>query len=156
MFKTLIDFLATGFYSGRSRVAPGTAGTAAAFVIALLLSPIITSNCCAKIIVAIIISGLGMFVCFEVDRTKLYGDNKDPQQIVIDEFAGFFIAISFFPWTLSHLLIGFLLFRFFDITKFPPIRRLETVPYGFGIMLDDMLAGVYALCCGLLISNFLL
>lgn len=70
---------------------------------------------------------------------------EDPQHVVIDEVAGQWIALLHSRVNLSHLLAGFLLFRLFDIVKPWPARRLENLPAGWGIMLDDVAAGVYAL-----------
>jgi phosphatidylglycerophosphatase A len=70
---------------------------------------------------------------------------EDPQHVVIDEVAGQWIALLHSRANLSHLLAGFLFFRLFDIVKPWPARRLENLPAGWGIMLDDVAAGVYAL-----------
>ena len=69
----------------------------------------------------------------------------DPQFVVIDEVAGQWIALLFSPFDLRHALIALILFRIFDITKPFPIRRLEDLPEGWGIVLDDVGAGLYAL-----------
>jgi phosphatidylglycerophosphatase A len=71
-----------------------------------------------------------------------WGD--DPKQIVIDEMVGVWIAILGLPLTVPNLIIGFILFRFFDIAKPLGIRQLEKIKGGWGVMLDDVLAGVYA------------
>ena len=70
---------------------------------------------------------------------------KDPQFIVIDEIVGFLVANFFAPPRLTALLWSFLLFRFFDIAKVFPTNRLERLPGGAGIVLDDVMAGVYTL-----------
>lgn len=70
---------------------------------------------------------------------------KDPQCIVIDEIAGFLVANFLAPPTWTALLWSFLLFRFFDIAKVFPTNRIEQLPGGAGIVLDDVMAGVYAL-----------
>jgi phosphatidylglycerophosphatase A len=70
---------------------------------------------------------------------------KDPQFVVIDEVAGQAIALLFCPADWHHGLIALILFRLFDITKPFPIRRLENLPEGWGIVLDDVAAGLYAL-----------
>ena len=70
---------------------------------------------------------------------------KDPQVIVIDEIAGFLIANFLNQSKPSSLILAFILFRFFDIVKPFPAKRSEKLPGGFGIVLDDMVAGVYAL-----------
>src|SRR4029077_6236543 len=70
---------------------------------------------------------------------------KDPQFVVIDEVAGQWITLLFAPLAWKTLLAGFILFRGFDIVKPPPVRRLEKLPWGSGIVLDDVAAGFYAL-----------
>ncbi len=77
---------------------------------------------------------------------KLLG--KDSGYIVIDEFCGYLISVLFIPKNISYLLAAFVLFRAFDILKPPPIRKIEeTVTGGAGIMLDDVLAGIYTNIC---------
>jgi phosphatidylglycerophosphatase A len=70
---------------------------------------------------------------------------KDPQFVVIDEVAGQLITLIAVPVSWKSLLAGFILFRGFDIVKPPPIRKLERLPEGFGIVIDDVAAGLYAL-----------
>lgn len=69
---------------------------------------------------------------------------KDHGRVVIDELAGIFISLLFVPVTIPYLIAGFVLFRFFDILKPLYIRQLEALPGGWGVMADDVLAGVYA------------
>ncbi len=68
----------------------------------------------------------------------------DPSIVVIDEIVGIWITFLFLPKTIPVIVIGFLAFRVFDILKPQPARRLESIPHGWGIMLDDVVAGVYA------------
>jgi phosphatidylglycerophosphatase A len=82
-------------------------------------------------------------------------ERQDPGHVVIDEAAGQWIALSFSRVNLSHLLAGFLLFRLFDIVKPWPARRLEHLPGGWGIMLDDVAAGVYALLLMLALNHWI-
>jgi phosphatidylglycerophosphatase A len=70
---------------------------------------------------------------------------KDPQFVVIDEVAGQLVALIAVPLAWQPFLAGFILFRAFDIVKPPPVRQLEAIPEGAGIMLDDVAAGLYAL-----------
>jgi phosphatidylglycerophosphatase A len=70
---------------------------------------------------------------------------KDPQFVVIDEVAGQLIALIAVPVSWKSLLLGFILFRGFDIVKPPPVRQLEKLPEGAGIVIDDVGAGLYAL-----------
>ena len=69
---------------------------------------------------------------------------SDPGQIVIDEVCGYLITMFLISLSLKNIILGFLLFRLFDIVKPPPIRRLERLRGGFGIVSDDVLAGIYA------------
>jgi phosphatidylglycerophosphatase A len=78
-------------------------------------------------------------------RVEHEGGREDPGYVVIDEVAGQWIALIHSRVNLSHLLAGFLFFRLFDIVKPWPARQLEGLPAGWGIMLDDVAAGVYAL-----------
>ena len=79
---------------------------------------------------------------------------KDPQFVVIDETVGQLIALIGAPVAWKSLLAGFILFRAFDITKPPPIRRLERLPEGTGIVVDDIGAGLYALVVMQLLLHF--
>jgi phosphatidylglycerophosphatase A len=78
-------------------------------------------------------------------RVERESERPDPGHVVIDEVSGQWIALIHSRVNLSHLLAGFLFFRLFDIVKPWPARRLEGFPAGWGIMLDDVAAGVYAL-----------
>lgn len=69
---------------------------------------------------------------------------KDPQEVVIDEIVGFFFIFLFLDFNLKNFIIAFIFFRIFDFLKLFPINFLEEIPY-FGIILDDLMAGVYAL-----------
>jgi phosphatidylglycerophosphatase A len=73
---------------------------------------------------------------------------EDPGHVVIDEVAGQLIALVAMPQSAGWVVLAFLLFRLFDITKPPPVRQLERLPAGTGIMLDDLGAGLYALLLG--------
>lgn len=69
---------------------------------------------------------------------------KDPQEIVLDEVVGMFIALSGFAFTVPHVIVGFCLFRFFDILKPWPISAIEKMPGASGILMDDVIAGAFA------------
>jgi phosphatidylglycerophosphatase A len=79
---------------------------------------------------------------------------KDPQFVVIDEVAGQLITLIGAPVSWKSLLLGFILFRGFDIVKPPPVHQLEHLPEGTGIVLDDVGAGLYALACMQLALHF--
>ncbi|MEX0723658.1 MAG: phosphatidylglycerophosphatase A [Gracilimonas sp.] len=140
-------FLGTGFYSGLIPKAPGTAGSVTALLIIL---GIIYAQNYLFLILFLIISCLGS-VWVASYFEKNFG--KDPGKMVIDEWAGqalTFIAISFSGDLYSDIIIlltGFILFRFFDILKPLGIHKVQNLGGGFGILADDLLAGLYALIC---------
>lgn len=79
---------------------------------------------------------------------------QDPRYVVIDEVAGQLTALVFMPPRTWHVVLAFALFRFFDILKPPPIRKLERLHGGLGIMVDDVAAGIYALLVGLVVHHW--
>jgi phosphatidylglycerophosphatase A len=88
-------------------------------------------------------------------RVEQESGREDPQHVVIDEVAGQWIALIHARVNLSHLLAAFLLFRLFDIVKPWPARQLENLPAGWGIVLDDVAAGVYALLLMLALQRWI-
>lgn len=143
--QLIIKFLASGFYTGYSPLAPGTAGSLVGVLIYLLLQNLSNITYIAFIIL-IFISGI--FIAGEAEN--IY-QKKDSPYIVIDEIAGMLITFLFLPkgpkgpkW-LIFLLAGFITFRIFDILKPFPARLVERrLAGGWGVMCDDILAGVYA------------
>jgi phosphatidylglycerophosphatase A len=137
---TLIMALATGFYTGYLPKAPGTWGSLVALPLHLLLiqlSPVgYAISLAVFVILAVLISG---------SAEKIY-DYKDPGIIVIDEIAGMLVALIAAPHHPLGWLLAFVLFRFFDIWKPFPISWVDRrVQGGVGIVLDDLLAGLFAL-----------
>jgi phosphatidylglycerophosphatase A len=141
LWATLV---ATFFGIGLLRAAPGTWGSAAAVllwaVLAHLLAPPLRTP--AAITLAVIISLIGIPAATRVSRGS---GKKDPQFVVIDEVAGQLVALIGVPLAWKSFLAAFILFRVFDILKPPPVRQLEALPEGSGIVLDDIAAGLYAL-----------
>ena len=138
-------FIGIGLGSGRSPLAPGTAGSLAAAAIYGLLTLLIPSDNLALqqgMLLALIIAGfpLGVWACGLLSTA----DQPDPGRAVWDEFVGMWLACLFLPPTWSWLLAAFILFRLFDILKPWPARQLENLPGGWGIMADDVAAGLYA------------
>lgn len=136
--------VATFFGVGRMRPGPGSWGSAATVLLWWLLSFRITPifQPVAAIFLAIFVTAIGIPAATRVARAS---GLKDPQFVVIDEVAGQLITLIAVPVAWKTLLAGFILFRGFDIVKPPPIRQLEQLPEGFGIVVDDVAAGVYAL-----------
>jgi phosphatidylglycerophosphatase A len=134
-----ILFLATGGGVGYSPVAPGTLGTLLAILVYCFLSEIPS-----PLYEITLVGFFFLSVWVSENAARLFG-KEDDQRIVIDEVIGFLITMLWVPKTLPCVIIGFFLFRFFDILKPFPIRRLEKgFKGGFGIVLDDVVAGVYA------------
>lgn len=133
-----IILLATGFYTGYAPVVPGTFGTLVGIPIAFFLS--LLGRTAATVILAVVI----LVSCWVADRAeKIYG-MKDPNDIVIDEVVGYLVTVWLLPFTWFTVVAGFILFRVLDILKPFPIRKVEGwIPGGAGVVMDDVLAGVY-------------
>lgn len=135
-------FIAFGFGSGLAPKAPGTVGTLAAIPLYLLLVQLPYAGYLAALAASI---AVGIWACGA--SAKKLGVH-DHNGIVWDEFAGFLLTMVLAAPTLANIVAGFLLFRLFDIVKPWPIRWLDRhVHGGFGIMVDDLLAAVFAALC---------
>ncbi len=140
--KPLIAFLATGAYSGYAPVAPGTAGSLVGVGLYLIIKDLAPH---LYLGIGAILFAVGIWVAREAER--IY-DEPDSRVIVIDEIVGMLFTLSLLPFGWGLLLVGFLLFRLFDVLKPFPIRLLETrLSGGWGIMLDDLMAALYANLC---------
>jgi len=147
--KHPIHFLAFGFGSGLFPKAPGTAGTVAAIPLLYLMSFLINIQ---YLIVLTVIIIAGIWLCGQ--SSKLLGVHDHPG-IVWDEFAGLFVAMIAVPFTWGTVVAGFILFRLFDILKPWPISWLDKkISGGMGIMLDDLVAGAFALAILHLLLRF--
>ncbi|MGM0502935.1 MAG: phosphatidylglycerophosphatase A family protein [Bacillota bacterium] len=132
-----IKFLATGFNSGLSPVAPGTAGSLVAVVLVWLLAKLnLIQQVDFPILFLVVLASI---IIAQLAQERIY-EQKDASEIVIDEIAGYFMAMYALP--INMLIPAFVLFRIFDILKPPPINRLENFRGGFGVVLDDLGAGL--------------
>lgn len=132
-------FLAFGFGSGLIKKAPGTMGTIAAIPVYLVC---VQFNFWIYSLLTLIATVVGVWIC-DIAAKKL--DEHDFGGIVWDEVAGYLITMLFVPFSWQAMLLGFALFRIFDILKPQPIKWIDAkVTGGLGIMLDDILAGVFA------------
>lgn len=138
------NLIATFFGAGRLRPGPGTWGSLAAVLIWLGLSRFISPTWQTPALAAMVVAATAIGIPAATATAKASGV-KDPQFVVIDEVAGQWITLLFAPVAWKTLLAGFILFRGFDIVKPPPVRQLEKLPWGTGIVLDDVAAGFYAL-----------
>ena len=146
-------FLSFGFGSGLSPVAPGTMGTLVAFpLFAYLKSWFGQSDVFFLIFIAQLFL-LGTWLCGKTGRA--IGED-DHSGIVFDEIVAFLLVLFFTPEGLFWKLAAFLLFRFFDVLKPPPIAYYDRMLHGgFGVMFDDLLAAFYALICLALFKSFM-
>lgn len=136
----ILEALATGFYLGKIPKAPGTWGTLlglpVAWVMATYLPPV------WYMIIAIVFILFASWVAEMYERSM---GAHDPKEIVIDEVVGYVIAMTWLPLTWQSFVAAFITFRFFDILKPGPIRRIDRqVKGGFGTVLDDVAAGLIA------------
>lgn len=135
-----IHLLAFGFGSGLSPKAPGTAGTLVAIPIFILMSQLTLTNYLILLILLIIIS---FYICGK--SAQMLGIH-DHGGIVLDEICGYLVTMMFVPVSWQAIIIGFILFRVFDIFKPWPIKFLDQrISGGVGIVVDDLMAGIYAL-----------
>jgi len=133
--------IATAFGLGYAPVAPGTAGSAGGVLVYLL-----TANWSlqSQILLALAVTAIGVWASFVA--VEHFG-RKDPSHDVIDEVAGQLVTMLGTGASWKGAIIGFLLFRVFDIVKPPPARQLEALHGGWGIMADDLMAAAYACAC---------
>jgi phosphatidylglycerophosphatase A len=145
--------VATFFGTGLLHPGPGSWGSAATVLLWWLLSHWITLHWqpAAAILLAATAILVGIPAATLVARAS---GLKDPQFVVIDEVAGQLITLIAVPISWKSLLLGFILFRGFDILKPPPVRQLEHLPEGTGIVLDDVGAGIYALAIMQIVLHF--
>ena len=139
--------IGSGFGSGYSPFAPGTAGTLVGCILLWVIQcflPFYFSGDRAWIGLLFLI--LVFFFLGVKSANELEAEwGHDPSKIVIDEIVGVWIAMLFIPVTLTNLAIAFVLFRIFDIWKPLGIRQMEKLDGGWGVMMDDVVAGIYAL-----------
>lgn len=151
--------IATGFYSGYLPWASGTFGS----IVGVLLFLLIPGTDRTAILFSLIILGFFTGVVTSASVARIVGhqltasaelaketfqggghEQPDPSIVVIDEIVGMWISLLFLPQSWSAIALAFVCFRAFDILKPPPARQLERIPGGWGIMLDDVAAGIYA------------
>ncbi len=149
MIHNILYFIATGFYSGRSPYAPGTAGTLAGVGLVILTG---WFSLFYQIMFFILLLAAGVLAAEYHERTT---GEKDAPEVVIDEIAAYYFLMLFFQNSLNNLFWAFVLFRIFDIAKPHPIGKLEEVGGGIGVMLDDIGAAVYALGALLVLKGLL-
>ena len=137
--RRFVIIFSTWWGTGYSPVASGTVGTLAAIPLYLILAGLPIPYYLLSLI------SLTIFSCWVSGRAEAIFNEKDSGKIVIDEVVGYLVTMTGVSLTLPAMILGFFLFRFFDIVKVPPAniidRRLKN---GFGVVMDDVVAGIYA------------
>lgn len=128
--------ISTVFFIGYFPIAPGTLASLVGFLLILFFRP-------SNLVILILLLITFILGVISAERVERQTNSKDPSFVVIDELAGYLTSVVFIPLTFQNLLIAFILFRFFDILKPPPIRLIEgKTKGGIGIMIDDIIAGI--------------
>ncbi|MDY6820040.1 MAG: phosphatidylglycerophosphatase A [Deferribacterota bacterium] len=137
--STILLSTATLSILGKSKYMPGTIGSFAAIPIFYCFSN--------KILLFKLLFFIFIFIIAIIssDYYEKFYNIKDPKSIIIDETCGYMLVLLFIPFTYSYLISSFILFRVFDIIKLYPIKKIESIKGGFGIVLDDIAAGCYTL-----------
>ncbi len=137
--RKFIIILASWGGTGYSPLASGTVGTLAAIPFYLLL------NRLSLPLYLVTVAAFIVFACWVAGVAERIFNEPDSGKIVIDEVAGYLVTMIAVPLSLKSVLLGFFLFRLFDITKVPPARYFDRqVKNGYGVVLDDVVAGIYA------------
>lgn len=137
MRKRTNEIISTVFGIGKLPLMPGTWASAAGVFIYLA----IRNNLFIYLSTTALLTMLGFIVCRKAERVF---KSRDPKEVVIDEVCGMLITFLLIPFSTANVVIGFFLFRGFDVLKIYPINKLEKITKGRGIMLDDIVAGIFA------------
>lgn len=132
--------IATVGFAGYSPIAPGTAGSLVAALAFLPFDGYLPSPWSWFTAITLILAVVGVWSAGRMADQH----HPDPSEVVIDEVVGMMVTLAYLPWSFISIGLGFLLFRVFDIIKPPPARQLERLPGGWGIVMDDVVAGIYA------------
>ena len=137
--------VATFFGAGYGKPGPGTWGSVAALLLWATFNATVHPSTLELTLA--LLAGIALSLLIGIPAATIVAretGRKDPQIVVVDEVAGQWITLLACPFDLRHALICLVLFRFFDMTKPPPVRQLESLPEGWGIVFDDVAAGLYA------------
>ncbi len=138
MRARLATLLATVGYVGFIPIAPGTFGSAVGLAVYAAVAVANSWAVEALVLAVVIVAGTWAADCVEREM------GKDPGAVVIDEVAGMLVTLAFINVSVTGAIVGFFIFRLLDVIKPPPARRLENVHGGPGIVLDDVMAGIYS------------
>ena len=149
--RYLADCIVTMLYIGRIPLAPGSWASLVAVI--LWLNIFNNLNYLLLPIISLILFFIGTYFSHLALKTT---NKKDPSFIVVDEWVGQWITFSFLPVNYTIAILGFLLFRFFDISKVGPVKFFEKLPGAWGVMADDIIAGILSMVSLLLIQYYIL
>ncbi len=135
--QKLSRLLATLFFVGYAPFAPGTLASLLGAGLYLL----IRNNTFFYLTLTVVLLVLGFWASGRAEKSFR---RKDPPQIVIDEFSSVLLVYMFVPFSVKFLIMGLVFFRIFDIFKITPVKKLQALPAGWGIMLDDIAAAIFA------------
>lgn len=138
MIRHLVILFSTGLYAGYCPIAPGTAGTIVGVPLYLVVSRLSPFSYAITVVAFLLVS------CWVSRAAEVVFLKKDSRCIVIDEIGGFLVTMGLLSPGPLYVLSGFVLFRFFDIVKPFPIKRLERLKHGYGVVADDVMAGIYS------------
>jgi phosphatidylglycerophosphatase A len=147
------SLIATLFGAGRLKPGPGTWGSLATVALWAILAHFLPSSWLIPVNIALALLAVAVGIPAATQVARASG-LKDPQFVVIDETAGQLITLIGAPLAWKSFLAGFILFRAFDIVKPPPVRQLERLPEGTGIVVDDVAAGLYGLAVMQILLHF--
>lgn len=145
--------IATFFGAGRIQPGPGTWGSLCAILLWVIAMDLTPAKFQPEVLGVLIVLAIALGVPAATQMCRSTGI-KDPGFVVIDELAGQWITLLLAPVTWKTAAVGFILFRGFDIVKPPPVRQLEKLPEGIGIVADDVAAGILALAIMQLLLHF--
>ena len=149
MKNELAKIISTIFYIGYSKYLPGTIGSLLAIPTGILILKI--GGIVALLIFIFILT---LIALFSIEIYIKEHQSSDPKEIIIDEFIGQLIVLIFASFSSLAIFIGFLLFRFFDISKLYPVNKVEKIRGPIGVLADDIVAGLMTCIIILLIKQF--
>ncbi|MEL0081143.1 MAG: phosphatidylglycerophosphatase A [bacterium] len=141
MYKSILSIIPTFLFFGYFPKIPGTIGTFGGVLFSIFLVDYLKIDPHAFLFTTIFIIILSVY---SSNWAIKYFNSNDPKEVVIDEVAGFMVSILYIPFELRYIIVAFILFRLFDISKPFFVKSFEKLPKGWGITFDDVAAGVLA------------
>ena len=141
MYKSILSIIPTFLFFGYFPKIPGTIGTFGGVLFSIFLVDYLKIDPHAFLFTTIFIIIISVY---SSNWAIKYFNSNDPKEVVIDEVAGFMVSILYIPFELRYIIVAFILFRLFDISKPFFVKSFEKLPKGWGITFDDVAAGVLA------------